>query len=124
MDASLDPGAPAVAPSPAALLLAGPLDGGQTSQARDDHVRHAQALCRLLNPFGVQPTISRHHPRWPPEDCPVVLDGGHGLVALALVVGQHVEARDDPTLDLVENHLAAELDRRTEFAPLDDAGVR
>ncbi len=45
------------------------------------------------------------------------------LVTLRLLVGQDVGARHDP-LNLVEDHLSPEPDRRTQFAPLDDAHVR
>ena len=85
---------------------------------------HPQALRGLLHPFGMQPTVSRHQPRRTPEDRPVMLHRGQGLVTLGLLVGQDVEAGDDATLDLVEDHLSPELDGRAQLAPLDDPGVR
>jgi hypothetical protein len=123
VDAPLNARPPAIAPSPSALSFAGPLGGTQGSGPRDDDRGDAPALRGLLDALGRQPTVPRHQPGRPPEARAVMLHRWQRVVTLGLLVSSHREARDEPTFDLIADHLAPERDRRAQRAPCDDPRV-
>src|SRR5262249_29148846 len=118
VDAPRDARTPVIASTPSPLLFDDSPGRAQVAGPGNHHMPHPHLLRRLLQSLGVQSAVARDQPWGLAHHRAVMLDGRPRLVDRGCVGGAHVEARDDPARDLVEDDLTAELHRGLGLAPL------